>query len=533
MIPVHLRPNNLGGEIFNDDELFATTLRIFSERISNLAQYLDEFFLQQQQPDPPRDNILHLLYDEWKDFFLDHLGIMFETHTFQLYDDSEGEEAGDEESLYKVRHTFGLQVWVELSRLNYLCQFHIKQSVLGAHELENIISLESETEHPSWISIVKTFDISGQYEKDEEKDEEVEERHALIREVWRKPFMTYRQSEVVLMVLFLSQQVNSLEASCVEEFRMVFEFMWLRSTELLVAEYNGDILDEEDMRMPIGEEVEEEAQEGQKATRYMVTRVFSAFLSFYLGLILKRLDWYDIMSKNKKRDMARFLPNNHIPLAQLSQNMEAWIAHIVMEMPDEAFEDLHVETCVDSYSFPGDDLWFVYRWPLKVHSRQACLAQLRPHLYRRYFAEGRTSKGILLDQLKRGSYAARLFVLRVISDHLSMHHQEMKWFDGIVILAEDITASTYKLESNMAPLIVQCLSSFWVYDDTSVFKTDDFYLTLGLWFFLLQTRYSSSLHGYSLLKFLPETIERHLYKKPEGQQSADKEKRKKKTRIRF
>ena len=130
---------------------------------------------------------LQALYDEWLRFFVDHLPTMMQVQTFEIAEEMEDEYDPETGELLrsrprKVKNAIGFQVFAELSRLYYLLQRH--KLIQEVYESE-IVSL-SNTRHDSWIGIYNSFDISAQYEEKEEKDEEVEEKLFLMKQLWEK-----------------------------------------------------------------------------------------------------------------------------------------------------------------------------------------------------------------------------------------------------------------------------------------------------------------------------------------------------------
>src|SRR5690606_4502048 len=112
--------------------------------------------------------------------------------------------------------------------------------------------------------------------------------------------------------------------------------------------------------------------------------------------------------------------------------------------------------------------------------------------------------------------------------HAKTGSSELKWYSGIVIKADEILQSSYELESNQAPFLVQIVSSFWAYDQGRVYMTDNIYETIGIWFWLLKNRYSSKLYDLSLKAFVQLVIE-GLSKKSGTNTSANSTGKKKKS----
>ena len=445
---------------------------------------------------------LNALFGEWERFFVDHVPTMLEVQTYELEDELEDEfdqETGEllRTRSRRVKNALGFQVFAELTRLFYL--INRKKLIAEVYESE-IVSL-CNTRHDSWIAIYKSFDITAHYEEKEEKDAEVEERLDQMKLLWEKPVLQYTQAEYVLVVLFMSQQLNNLKQECMGEFKRIYNDLWIRASMLIhqVHSIKSGVLDEEEMCTVIGD---------GSTDQVVANRDFYAFNCFYMAEIMKRLHYYDM---NVKNNAMNEVVNWNMPktLSEYAVNVKEWIERMVMEdTPEEAFQDLYIEICNEAYDFAGDFPWFKYMWPLRSKSIAANLAAMRPHLYRPFFSESRCKKHLVLGNM-HNNYASRLYVLHNMSGyfHAKSGSSELKWFSGIVIKADDVYGSAYELESNRAPFLVQILSSFWAYDRGKVYITDNIYETMVIWFWLLKTRYDSKLYDLNFKAFIQQALE--------------------------
>lgn len=426
------------------------------------------------------------IYDAWLDFYVTHMEDVREVREHMI-------------NGRKVRTTLGLHIFTELTRLNYLLQR--PRLMVDLYE-EEMMSL-NHTLHPSWISIVNTFDITGQYEEKEDKDQEVESRLAMLKTLWTRPILFYTQTQAEMVVLFLTQQLNDVKSDSLHEFKNVFEWLWIRLAQLQMEAHSVTVLDDEEMRVCVHPQL----------GLYSFNRDFGVFVACYMGEIARRFFYYDMLSK-------RLLPlENVVPprggaaggndvLRQETAHCKAWIESMIHFFADEAFTDLYTETCNESYAFVGDDAWFKYKFPLKVHSRAACLQEMRPHLYRRFFSESRASKAFVINSIET-SHISRFFVLKAISQYMQIKMgggSTMDWYRGVVIHSSDIYMSTYNLQSNMAPFMLQVFSIHWAYCQGRVWKSDNFYESIACWFYLLRAHYNCKLFGHDLYRFVGECI---------------------------
>jgi hypothetical protein len=435
------------------------------------------------------------LFEAWREAYVSDMESMREV---RLYAGEDGTAAA---TTAKIRSTLGLHIFYELTRLYSL--LHHSALML---ERENVASIPREqlsdpddydtlftlksTHHPMWIELAGTYDIRDQYkDKNEDADEEVERLHAQVTDMWSRPIFSYTQSQTRLLALFLTQHLNELpttNALALDEYRRVFHVLWLRVGTLVSEAHIIEVMDEESERTPCGDGL------------FQATTPYYAFCSFYLGEIMRRLFQYELIGANR-------LSVTQTLASTLRATAKRVIARAVNGFADEAFEDIYAQVTPEGYRFPGDDSWFHYAWPHKVHSRGACIAALRPHLYRRFFSESQITKNLALTST---SYVARLFVLRAVDEHLKMivASGAIQWSAGVVISNEGIEMSAYMLQSGQAPLLLQVLSSWWVYHQGRVHVCDCVYEAIGVWCWLLRTHYGSQLFGCDLSAFVSEFV---------------------------
>jgi hypothetical protein len=478
---------------FDDTLHYTSAYKILFERITRLGQMTTEYINRTFEEDdahaaqlkedeyaskrtfmsePREREKIQKLFDTWLEYFIIHMEPMREIQIFVI----DGK---------KVRTTLGIHVFTELTRLNLLLQRPRLMVDLYEEEMQ---SLEN-THHPSWIQIVESFDITSQYEEKEEKDAEVEHRLLVMKDLWKKPILSYTQVQVQMVILFLTQQLNEVRSDSILEFKAVFEWLWIRVAQLQVEPHDISVLDDPEMRITL------------KESLFAANREFAAFVTFYMGEINRRFFYFNMLSKRK-------IVNTFPRLEEQKLVCQKWIEHVIGFFAEEAFTDVYTDSCNESYSFAGDDVWFKYRWPLKVHSRAACLAELRPHLYRRFFSESRASRISVLNSIQT-SHVARFFVFKAISQYIQIKMggaSDVKWYNGVVKHNDDIHMSTYNLRAGLAPFLLQVFSTYWAYQGGYVWRSDDFYETLVVWFNILREKYNSTLFDHDLTAFVDAAI---------------------------
>lgn len=491
----------------DDETHYTTAFRRFYERLQNLGQYTTSLLMRCAQEDEDYEgrsdtffSIRHTfvideaerlqrLFDVWLEYYIINIESMKE-----IRNDVMAEEIDPATARPRViRSTMGYSTFIEVSRLFYLLN---RPRILIDETESEKVSLKN-TKNRLWISIVGSFDITAQYAEKEDPDLVVEERLAKLKTtMWEKSVLDYAQSEIIVIVFFLSQQLNELKMDCIEEFRVVFEGAWIRASILMQEAHPAHILDDVKMRQVLVLEEDAAAEE----PLFVSNRLFGTFIAMYMGEMARRLFYYDLLHKK---------PMIPAPLisADMVSRIQEWVTTILNGIADEAYVDTYMEHCAFAYNFIGDEKWFRFSRPTEVMSLQACLAAFRPHLYRRYFSEDRVSKKMLMDAVP-DSYVARTYIFKVISMYVQMKtgNTEIKWDRGVVINSDGIQMSAYMLESNQAPILLQVISSYWCYDAGRVYMTDNVFEALTVWFYLFHTKYKDMLYTHTLESVVSEVL---------------------------
>jgi hypothetical protein len=474
---------------FERDMTFEEAFSIETERIENLANYVTTCIKLCGEEDARvvtttivsrkqlRDKILKL-YDVWLEHLIEHCEPLQEVKDYEIEDELDSVTFKPR----RFKHSTGMQVFTELTRLFYLKQ----RPLLIVGEFEEEMVRLSSMKDDCWVKIVQTFDITDQYVEKEDKDDEVESRYVKMKSIWEKPILRYTQSEVILVINFLVQQLNDVKEINIEEYQSVFETLWIRVAQMIITLHSVEsgVLDEPSMR-----------SDTTIKNYQTVNRNFYMFTCIYMVPILRRFFYRKLFTG---ASMTGIQPSR-------SNAVVSWIHKIINGFAEEAFIDLYVEHCSEVYVFPGDDKWYRYLYPKKIASVGAYLAELRPHLYRRYFSEGQASKKSVLNAIDT-SYIARSFVLKAVSAYIQIKTgiTEVKFYDACAIQSMELSFSYYTMTSNRCPLIVQAFSTYWAYDAGTFYPTDDIYAAIGIWFHLLKTKYDSKLHGFTMKRFVKE-----------------------------
>lgn len=414
-----------------------------------------------------------------------------------------------------VRYTIASYIFVELARLHLLLHQPIilkEQDNLACFPLEELstdsyLTLQTleRTKHSVWVEIANSYKESLDDKQDDEEDDiYVVELLAKVNALWKTPIMSFKSSQLRIMLLFLTQQLNSLhtvERSIVQEFKQVFSVLMIRigqmygQSEAVPSACGG--------RNAFDETDEEELQgESMSITGKPIPSLhFNVFCSLYGSGILRRLFYYDMLIANNMPS----LPARVLARYDFSKCAHQWTLKLVNSFADEAFEDMFSSIVPEGYNFVGDDLWFKYYWPHKVHSRGACITLLRPHLHKRFFSEVNMNREVVLNACKT-SHLSRLFVLKAIDEYLHIQLNQIAWMNACVVYNEDIEYMASVLELCKVPVILQVFSSFWLYDNCKVHVSDDLFEVIGLWFYMLNSKYACQLYDVDMTRIVKEVL---------------------------
>ncbi|MBX9637249.1 MAG: hypothetical protein K2Q45_06830 [Nitrosomonas sp.] len=485
------------------------TLQACAEEDELFNMQVEEAAEKNEEIDPPttyisEPNVLKEikdLYQSWLVFFVSQTESLHEVRTFP----------GGQ------RYTLGACIFVEMTRLHGLIHRPIlleEQDNLACYELASLSTESyyllyslSQTKHSVWVDIANSYKESLDTDKKEESDENVVELQKKVQKLWNTPIMQYTQSETRILLRFLTQQVNmvnTVDKSVVQEFKRVFDTLWLRIFQFFEKPQPASVLDEnQEEKLPSikGEVVlESDVMDTYMVTNGLPNMNFSVFCSLYAGGLLRRLFYYNELVLNKLH-----LPPAKPPFVKWAEAAKKWVYQIVHGFADEAFEDMYNSIVPEGYNFIGDDHWFKYYWPHKIHSRAACINKFRPHLHKSFFSESTLNKDTVLKAYKT-SHVTRLFILKAIDEYLKIRMARVEWMNAAVVYNEDIEMASSILEQDRVPVILQVFSSFWVYDKFCVHITDDIFEAIYVWFYILKVKYKCMLHDVDMTEIVNDII---------------------------
>jgi hypothetical protein len=468
------------------------------ERICNLGAHVsdligqtienEELFESESPIEEYTLDDIRYLYYRWLDFLVLHFHFLNEPRTYPL-------------PTRTVQDTMASHIFYDLSRMYGLAHYNIlcdeKERIDSMREIPNVdiqrglysvFSLKL-TQQPFWVEMVNVFTV--RYDDEEDPDEIIEETRRRVQEMWEKTVMTYTQSDIITALVYLTQQCESLSSAAITEFRRYFELLHLRNSFLFFEGLPDSILTDELMRTPLP---------NTDPPLFTPNRDYTVLCSVYFGHLLRRFYYYDVL-----RDNAELVYDEEAGrIRRAAANCKRWVTQMTNRLSIDMFQDLYLKVCDDAYDFGGDAAWFKYACPRRIQSRGNILAELRPHMHKRFFSESNIAKETVLANVNR-THVARTFVLYLIDQQLQIDCN-IKWLNAVVINNDGIEMATEALTSNRAPLIVQGFSSYWAYDQGLVYQSDDIFETIVTWFYLLKERYHGNLHGISLHEFCDKVL---------------------------
>lgn len=516
-----MQPSSI--DLFDDDaQDIRSQYREFCERLEQLSHWNQE--LRRRAYD--EDERLPRLYGT--DFMPYASTTAVRAEIKKQFDDWSMALFSQSQLMREVRHydakhdALGMHVFLELTQLNAqlarpalllerenLATIDPDMLTEGGDGYDSLFSLQ-RTKHPLWVQALNSFECpapkmgpGGVVAEDDGEDgdrvriAEVQER---MKQLWVTPILKAKQSQVRLIILFLTQQLRQLptrNAALIAEYRRVYNLTWVRVAALTNQSCSADELDEPDMRQPLADK------------QYAFNRSFAMFCYFYLSEVQRCFFHHDLL---RARPPIRGFGDGSL----IADHVFRWLSRVVDTYAADAFEDLYTTRAVpEGYHFVGDDDWFKFAYPTNVHSRGACIAEIRPHFYRAYYSEANLSKGIVMAKAKHGDYMATLFVLHALHEYLRIQTPRVSWLSGCVVDGTDgIEQSVYLLKNRLCPVLIQVVSFFWVYcpgdperrTGATVHVCDNVYEAIGVWFWVLHTQFGDRLYDVDMSCYMREAL---------------------------
>lgn len=344
----------------------------------------------------------------------------------------------------KESKRISVNIFVEIARTNFLLMYNEIKA-----ESDEIKKLEKMPE--------KNYKVLWYMEKS----------NYFYLETEKLAIMMYKQSDVIKLLLHLTQMIDYVESESFDELEFIVNLLQTR---------NGIFF---------CQEIENDAK--------MTMEEYATFCTIYFNALYRRMFYYRLVPKGGEIDCGAI-------------KFSSWFEQNVMSaLGSEGFEDLYAKACEECYHFPGDTDWFKFRYPELPVQTGPILDSLRKEMAKKYYTDYRISKESALGVYNQSTHAgqcSRIFILNAI-DHYMKIHFNIPWRDGIVIKNDGIEGSKRKLMRKGTPYIVQMYSRFAVYDDSKIYTSNDIYKVFGYWCKLVKEKYKSEVFGTNFKNLLP------------------------------
>lgn len=405
------------------------------------------------------------------------------------------------------RHNMATNVVVELSKLYAI--LHRSEVMMDGHHKRGRLyyTLQRDTRHSQWVRAFASFNI--EYKEKELPDDMLEQlKEQVQNKLWSTPLYELTQTQLSIMLMMLSQMVNDItDADIMREYQIVFHVVWLRFAVLITRLQPIHVLDDPEYRKPVV---------GQEW--FTATLSWYVMCCTYIAELLRRFYHWElikdvrILKRGEVPPVARVVPPPRlqvVSVASIANRVRFWIMNAICNelIPMETMEEAYTNGALESgFNLPGDNTWFKYIRPDDVLTRGDVLANLRPHLYRRYTVEQVQPR--VIAQMHKESHVSRLFILLCFSEMIAMDFSGINWFDTVVIDNDGIEMSARARLLNVAPFLMQVFSSYWVYYRSHVYTTDDIFEAIAVWCLLLRDEYDGMFLGHTNMKpFLTRVLE--------------------------
>ena len=307
-----------------------------------------------------------------------------------------------------------------------------------------------------------------------------------------KAIMAYSQNEIIQAMFLFSEKFDIIMYDEIEYYINLFNVVCIRLGLLFCDNYSSDILNAEDMR--------EEVEDGL----YCINDVFRSFCSIYVYKIEYRIKIYSMLKKN----FITIIPEKILNLDKFN----FFFKNDVLKFTgNEALSDEYVLASLESYDFTGDKEWMQIINPGNTDDVSKTIQVLREGYVNEFLNLikdecEKESEDIISEYigstLGQKGKTSRICVLRIISKFLKMYYNVPNWKNSIVIPIKNYSKhnTQKRIIKSSCPLILQVISRFWVYDSKNIYITDNIYVAVNMWFFILKFKYNSILKEYDLSK---------------------------------
>lgn len=405
---------------------------------------------------------------------------------------------GEGENAPTIRNTVTTRIMTEMARMYYL--LHRPKYMM---EGDKTFTLAKDAKHTAWVTAFSLYNV--EYEDKEAPHIALEEKkQAMQKELWNAPLRYMRQSQLYRLLDVLTQMIHDVTEAVLPEYEQAVHHAIIAFYYNIQFSHDGEQLDMENMRLP-HLIMDEKTQTPVESGYYKANMAYYVYCCSYLSEIMRRLYYRQLYDSSHYV----FAPHDHP--SKYKHHVKHWLLHLIDsgQLPMDTLEDVfHERAMGEANTYPGDRAIFVHRYPDKVPGRMDIMQFLRPHLFRR--SEHRQVQPKVLIESAADDYASRLFIMWCVNEILSVKYKDSTWFDKVVVDADGIEMDVYRLTINhVNPILLQVLSSFWVYHSGKVFITDDIFEAIAAWFIVLRIEYNNRFNRYRLGHVYREIFKEH------------------------
>jgi len=318
-----------------------------------------------------------------------------------------------------------------------------------------------------------------------------------------KPIMSYTQSEVMDLLLNITENLCNTRYENIIKIRNIVNSLYTRNSIFYTQPCEVNVLNVPMMR--------EQLTDNEQL--YNINTKYRMYCSIYFHKIFKRFQYYDIGLSDFKLKVSQDVLDG-------TKKFKIFFETTICKfLGSESIGDIYLDSCNQSYIFPGDDEWVRYLYPSQSLAIIQTLQCTRPKYADSYFSENcLTIKPILAgasanDELR--GRCCRMFVINSMNRFFNARFDIPDWKACVVISNENISTprAQTKMSKPTMPFLVEFVSRYWVYNYINnnkrlIWVTDDIYLAIALWIYILKIKYNSILlEDYNISNFIDKIYE--------------------------
>ena len=295
----------------------------------------------------------------------------------------------------------------------------------------------------------------------------------------------YNQQNIMDALLEITSFAKYIPSADISEVRQFVDLLLARNAVFFCEECGPEILN-------VGNMYDEAHRRPH--------RDYLMFTSIYFRAILRRFLYLDTFPVYKGVFQ---IPTHMI------ESCQQWFEEDVCGiLGSQGFEEMYKKACEAAYDFPGDLEWFKFRNPVAGEHRGSILNCIRKDTAKRFFSEYRISKEVVLAAMNamdhQGHCSRTMLFLAIDAYMMAMYNLE--WADAVIVPLKDLENKQIKLYRPKSPTLVETFSLFQCYHQKQVYRSDNIYETLAMWFYIVKKHYNGQIFGVNLQECIEKVI---------------------------